>query len=135
MVSSLLALLGVDEGDRRVQTGRKIARQIADVVETLTRARHCRKLTQKQVAAEMETTQSAISHFERIGGDPRLSTLLRYADAIGANVRLTVTFNGAAPYVTEEPKPMTVSGAGMPTTASGYQFSVVSDRPIEVPAR
>ncbi|NED85130.1 XRE family transcriptional regulator, partial [Streptomyces sp. SID11233] len=36
----------------------------------------------------METTQSAVSEFERLGGDPRLSTIMRYARAVGMKVSL-----------------------------------------------
>ncbi len=41
---------------------------------------------QKQVAQAMETTQSAVSDFERLGGDPRLTTIMRYARAVGMAV-------------------------------------------------
>ena len=47
-------------------------------------------LKQKQVATAMETTQSTISEFERAGGDPYLSTLQRYARAVGAEIEISV---------------------------------------------
>lgn len=36
----------------------------------------------------METTQSAVSDFERLGGDPKLSTIQRYARAVGVRLAL-----------------------------------------------
>lgn len=53
-------------------------------------------LTQKQVAAAMETTQSAVSDVERGGVDPHLSTLQRYARAVGATVVVRVNLPGQA---------------------------------------
>ncbi|MFE1149165.1 helix-turn-helix domain-containing protein [Streptomyces albidoflavus] len=46
------------------------------------------RITQKQVARAMETSQSAVSDFERLGGDPRLSTIMRYARAVGMAVAM-----------------------------------------------
>lgn len=93
MPEGLFALLGYDEADPKVAAAREDASELSDLIETLTRARHDRGLTQKAVAHEMETTQSAVSNFERIGGDPKISTILRYARAIGAAVQFVVTFN------------------------------------------
>lgn len=53
---------------------------------TLIAARKSAGLTQAAVAAAMDTTQSAVSDFERGGSDPHLSTLQRYARAVGAKV-------------------------------------------------
>lgn len=92
MTEGLLALLGFDEDDPRVAAAREDAQALSNLVETLVLARHDCGLTQKAVALEMETTQSTISNFERIGGDPKFSTLLRYARAIGARIRFVVTF-------------------------------------------
>lgn len=50
------------------------------------KARKNSGLTQTDVARIMETTQSAVSEFEGGGTDPRLSTLQRYARAIGAEI-------------------------------------------------
>lgn len=94
MASGLLALLGVDENDPKVAAGRGVAEQLASLVETLVHARRDMKLTQSDVAEAMETTQSAVSNFERIGGDPKFSTILRYAYAIGAKVHFKVNFDG-----------------------------------------
>lgn len=46
-------------------------------------------LSQKVVAKLMGTTQPALARLERGEIDPKLSTLERYAEALGANISLT----------------------------------------------
>lgn len=47
--------------------------------------------SQAQIAALMETTQSAVSDLESGGTDPRLSTLQRYARATGHRLNVSLT--------------------------------------------
>lgn len=47
-------------------------------------------ITQKMMAERMKTTQSCVSDFERIGGDPRIHTIQRYARAMGYRARLVL---------------------------------------------
>ncbi|MET7505866.1 helix-turn-helix transcriptional regulator [Streptomyces albidoflavus] len=86
MDEHLAGLLGLDLDD--AQTGRAAddTEAIMMLVETLVRHRKACRITQKQVARAMETSQSAVSDFERLGGDPRLSTIMRYARAVGMAV-------------------------------------------------
>lgn len=53
-------------------------------------------LTQDEVARSMGTTQSAVSELEGGGTDPRLSTLQRYARAVGCQVSVHVDASGIA---------------------------------------
>lgn len=46
--------------------------------------------SQKDVAAAMGTSQSSVSTLETASNDPRLSTLLRYARAVGAHIEALV---------------------------------------------
>ena len=46
--------------------------------------------TQEAVAAAMQTSQSAVARLEKGGGDPKMSTLERYAAAIGAKLHWEV---------------------------------------------
>lgn len=94
MGSKLASLLGIDENDPKVTSGRAVANELASLVESLVAARRDRGLTQQDVAEEMETTQSAISDFERIGGDPKFSTIARYAHAIGGRVHTRFVIDG-----------------------------------------
>lgn len=59
---------------------------IVQLSEVLAQLRHCREqegLNQAQVAELMGTTQSAVSVLEAGNTDPRVSTLRRYAAAVG----------------------------------------------------
>jgi transcriptional regulator with XRE-family HTH domain len=44
-------------------------------------------LSQTEVAARMRTSQSAVARLEAVAGDVRLSTLERYAEAVGHTLR------------------------------------------------
>ncbi|WP_382465162.1 helix-turn-helix domain-containing protein [Streptomyces noursei] len=86
MDEHLAGLLGIDLDDARVSAAASDTEAVMMLVETLVRHRKTCRITQKQVAQAMETTQSAVSDFERLGGDPRLSTIMRYARAVGMAV-------------------------------------------------
>ncbi|PZS32692.1 MAG: hypothetical protein DLM59_07630 [Pseudonocardiales bacterium] len=66
------------------------------LLATMVSARDNRALTQRAVARSMGTTQSAVSDLETGRSDPRLSSLQRYARALGLrlHVRLVDTENG-----------------------------------------
>lgn len=50
--------------------------------------RKARGLSQVEVARRMGCERSWISHLERGSFDPRLSTVMRYGDAIGARIHI-----------------------------------------------
>jgi HTH-type transcriptional regulator/antitoxin HipB len=54
----------------------------------LRQARESAGLTQEQVAQKLRTKKSAISRIENHADDVRLSTLRRYADAVGTNLQI-----------------------------------------------
>jgi transcriptional regulator with XRE-family HTH domain len=85
-----LSELGFDPEDPSVRAAADDAQTHARVIETLVQVRKDQAMTQSDVADRMGTTQSRVSNIERIGGDPRLSTLLRYARAVDAKVRMSV---------------------------------------------
>ena len=64
------------------------------LVEELVTARRQLGLSQAEVAAHMGTSQSAVARLEGGEADMRLSTVQRYAAAVGRKVRL-VTEGGA----------------------------------------
>ena len=57
----------------------------------LRQAREAAGLTQEDVAQRLSTTKSAISRIENHAEDIRLSTLNRYAKAVGANLQIRLT--------------------------------------------
>jgi transcriptional regulator with XRE-family HTH domain len=75
------------------------ARVRDELLSDLVAARKAADLTQKVVAELMETTQSAISEFENGLTDPRLSTLQRYARAIGESLSVRVGGESERPAV------------------------------------
>ncbi len=79
-------LLDESMEDPRFREAYEDALSRAELVKCLVRCRVAHKLTQKEVAARMETTQSAVSDFERGNGDYYYSTLQRYARAVTAKV-------------------------------------------------
>jgi transcriptional regulator with XRE-family HTH domain len=91
VASKLLTILGFDDNDPEVDAGRRHGATIARLLDALVQIREKRGLTQTRVAELMDTTQSSVSNFERQGGDPKVSTLLRYADAVGAEIDFMVT--------------------------------------------
>ena len=56
----------------------------------LRQARESAGLTQEEMARRLQTKKSAISRIENHADDVRLSTLRRYADAIGANLQIRI---------------------------------------------
>jgi DNA-binding XRE family transcriptional regulator len=54
----------------------------------LRQARESAGLTQEEVARRLHTKKSAISRIENHADDVRLSTLRRYAEAVGANLQI-----------------------------------------------
>jgi len=48
-------------------------------------------LTQEEVARRLKTKKSAISRIENHADDVRLSTLRRYANAVGANLQIRLS--------------------------------------------
>ncbi|MBB4918199.1 helix-turn-helix domain-containing protein [Streptosporangium saharense] len=84
-------LLGIDPEAPETRRELRAAERDVRLIEELVRLRRARGLTQAQVAERMSRTQPAVSDFERLGGDPHLSTIRRYALAIGAEVTYVVS--------------------------------------------
>jgi predicted transcriptional regulator len=57
-----------------------------ELIEELVRARRDSELSQTEIAARMGTSQSAVARLESGNLDARLSTLERYATALGRTV-------------------------------------------------
>lgn len=65
---------------------RVLAREDRELKASLIRIRQDSGLTQRQVAELMGVTQQAVNKLERYDSDPKMSTLRRYANAVGALV-------------------------------------------------
>lgn len=104
MSDELFDLLGLDSDDAEVVAASDDDANLAHFMRCLHLLREQRKLGQKDVARLMGTTQSAVSDLERTAVDPRISTLQRYARAVGAALKLVAVpvdreWNGDARFV------------------------------------
>ena len=85
-----LALLKTTERRRRPLPRRAVGRTLQLLVADLVAARTAAGLTQEEVAARMAATKTAISRLERVRTRPTLTTIERYASAVGVAVEIRV---------------------------------------------
>lgn len=86
-MSTLEELLGIDPEDPAVKRQVHLSKEDLALRQKLFRLRVELGFTQAQVAKLMGVTQSTVSTFERMENDPKLSTVRRYAGAIGVLIR------------------------------------------------
>jgi transcriptional regulator with XRE-family HTH domain len=72
------------------QRASKMTRDLRRVIRDLKATREARGLSASHVAEIIGVHRSVISKFENQTDDPKLSTLLRYAHAVGADLELKV---------------------------------------------
>lgn len=63
-----------------------------EIAKAIIRARIDRKMTQKELAKRMHTTQSVISRVEQAGTSPSISFLKRVAKALNASLQVQFKF-------------------------------------------
>jgi len=73
-----------------VQRAKVLADNDASLIRSLIQVRKDKGLSQSDIADRMGITQPAIAAFERYDNDPKLSTVRRYAHAVGALITHTV---------------------------------------------
>lgn len=71
-----------------------IAEDQVELIGRLSELRRSRGLSQTEVAARMGTSQSALARLESGQADVRVSTLARYAAALGADLGFAVRDRG-----------------------------------------
>lgn len=77
---------GLDPDSRDYRLRQQLAEADNELIEHLVQLRKDKGLTQKVVARRMKRDVAAVSNFERLRADPHLSTIRRYAAAIGASI-------------------------------------------------
>lgn len=77
---------GLDPDSPDYRLRRQLAEADDELIERLVQMRKDKGLTQKVVAERMKRDVAAVSNFERLRLDPHLSTIRRYAAAIGASI-------------------------------------------------
>lgn len=85
------AILGIDWSDPTEQNAAQLVSADEDLLDDLARLRESQGLSQRDVAERLGVGQSAISRIESGRRDPHLSTLRRYALALGARVEHRVS--------------------------------------------
>ncbi|MFE2995025.1 helix-turn-helix domain-containing protein [Nocardia sp. NPDC059246] len=78
--------LGIDMNDPRNALARDLVEADDELLEELVRLRRASKMSQADVARAMGRDRAAVSNFEKLTADPHLSTIRRYALAIGARI-------------------------------------------------
>lgn len=73
----------------------ELARADEELHAKLLKARELQDLTQAQVAQIMGVSQPTVASFERYDNDPKLSTVRRYAHAVGVTISHTVLLEGS----------------------------------------
>jgi predicted transcriptional regulator len=87
-MSTLTELVETLSQDAAFKTEYERGKPIFEFVCDLVEARHAAGLTQRQVAARMKTTQSAIARIESGSLTPTFDTLERYAEACGMRIEM-----------------------------------------------
>jgi DNA-binding XRE family transcriptional regulator len=87
----LAELLGIDYSDPIQRLARDLTENDFGLIDQLVHIRKDKGLTQAEVAERMGTTPRKVAALEAVDSDPRLSTLRRYALAVGAVVQSTAT--------------------------------------------
>ncbi|GLY35259.1 hypothetical protein Amsp01_012830 [Amycolatopsis sp. NBRC 101858] len=90
MSDELDDLLGINPADATQQLALELVEADDSLLRRLVALRNEKNLTQGEVGRRMGVTQPAVAAFERADADPKLSTIRRYALALGVLVRHSV---------------------------------------------
>lgn len=88
-MKTLAEALGLDTTDPTERALLDMHEQRFRLMDELVAARLSRKMSQEDVASALGVSRVAVSRMEREDRDPRLSTLTRYASAIGYSIKIT----------------------------------------------
>ena len=84
-------LLMKENQEKRIELASQNFRVWLDLKDQLVAARETRGLTQADLAEILGITQSAVSQFESLSGNPRMMTLMAYAQALGVRLQLGIS--------------------------------------------
>ncbi len=88
-MDALAEALGLDLADPTERALLDMHEQRYRVMDDLVRARLARGMSQEDVATALGVSRVAVSRMERENRDPRLSTLTRYASAVGYSIKIS----------------------------------------------
>lgn len=121
-LDQLLAVLGLEGSDTELAD--HLAREDQLLMTRLVEARRASGLSQADMAERLEVSQASVSKFERLGNDPRLSTIRRYAAALGVSIRHHVDAEPDLSKVSQELWHVTACGV-TPASTADAAFRVV----------
>lgn len=78
--------LGFDRNDPQHVLAADLAAASSDLIVALRTERYRQGLTTEEMAERLGVSPETVADFERLGGDPRLSTIRRYALGLGVRV-------------------------------------------------
>lgn len=90
-MATLEEILGIDAADPEAHRARALAVNDRKLLQALVEIREERGLSQTAVAEKLGISQPSVAAFESTGSNPKLSTIRRYAQAVGALIRHEVT--------------------------------------------
>lgn len=89
-MSTIAQLLEQAKASPVFRRAKFLAARDREFLRNLVSWREARGLNQAEVAKRMGITQQSVSKFERYDGDPKMSTVRRYANAVGVVVTYIV---------------------------------------------
>jgi len=78
--------LGIDPDDPKIEHAVDLFGADRALLDDLVRLRNAKGLSQQLVAERMNRDRTSVTRFERVDSNPRLSTIRRYALAVGARI-------------------------------------------------
>ncbi|MEF2977281.1 helix-turn-helix domain-containing protein [Subtercola sp. YIM 133946] len=85
-MQELAELIGIDPTSPDQLRAAELVRRDREFLRSLVKVRESQGFTQQEVADRLGITQPSVASFERYDSDPKLSTVRRYALAVGALV-------------------------------------------------
>lgn len=112
---------------------RRMPRTLTKTILQLVKRRRHLKITRNQLAKIMGTSQSAVSEFERLGGNPTLFTLQRYARSVDA-ARYRGPHEGGTERDAHSGRDGRRHGVGSEAHRQGGDYYPGAERPSQTPS-
>lgn len=94
-MSAVEEVLGVDLHNPAMLRARELVENDRRLIDDLVRVRAEKGLSQEDVGRLMGVSQPTVAAFEREDSNPKMSTIRRYAHALGVTVRHEVVFDSS----------------------------------------
>lgn len=132
-MASLFEELGLENETDSQRLARELADDHLELIAALRAVREHLELSQAELGARIGVSQATVSAFESGESEPRLSTIRRYAHALGANVKTSVTHEGTeftspAVWTVRWDGRVNTSAATSPTQMSTHMGAAIAKR-------